>query len=156
MYIFLTTAFCILMDRLSFSSFIVTYDLQLLDSSQHPFEVSIAHSGLELGLHVSRQIGLRPHQASFIVLNAHETLGRSIVATQTVSSKQRLILQIGQCDVDLQCRFSLEAHHPIPGHVLDCQQSAVGQDDIVQVPVSNQDSVGVLNHLREDVLDWVG
>ena len=50
----------------------------------------------------------------------------------------------------------MEAELVVPGHVLDCEEGAVGNDDHVEVAVGDQDAVGGFDYAGEGALDGVG
>lgn len=107
-----------------------------LNPSQQPLQMAIRASGLELRLHVTGEIGLSPHEATFEMLHAHDAL---VVAEALEAARHEDILvhQIGESDDDGFVWFVLEPHLPVPGHVLDREHCAVRQEVQVQCAVGS-------------------
>jgi len=74
------------------------------------------------------QIRLRPHQPALKMLNPHRPL-RPIQPIRPIRMESILVLQIGRGDHNRRIRFRLEPQFPIPRHVLNGQESAIGDDD---------------------------
>jgi hypothetical protein len=82
--------------------------LESVYPSEHPLQVSIRHTWLELWLHVSALVRLRPHQTALKVLDSHDPL-RAIPSHRTVLSEQGLVLEIRLGNVDGCCGLRCEA-----------------------------------------------
>lgn len=132
-----------------------TRPLDIIAAPQQPFDVAIRDARLELGLHVAAHESLNPHESALVVLNTHDTLS-TIQAGGTVLSKDVGIHEIGDIDVDRLVRLFLEAKMAIPGHVLDTKERPVSYDDHVVIAVTDQDAVGALDDLGQDMFDGVG
>lgn len=98
---------------------------------------------------------LRPHQPPLEMLHPHRPL-RPIQPLRPIRPEGILILQVRRRDHDRRARPLLEPQLPVPRHVLDREQGAVGDDDEVQVAVGDEHAVRGFDDLREDVLDGVG
>ena len=98
---------------------------------------------------------LRPHETALIMLHAHRSL-RPVHAIGPVLGEHGLVLQVGFLDDDGGGGLGLEAELAVPGHVLDGEEGAVGDDDHVEVAVGDEDAVRGLDDLGEDGLDGVG
>ena len=89
------------------------------------------------------------------MLHAHDSL-RIIVPREPICLKDGLILQVWQGDIDRGRRRSLEPHLAAPGHVLDREECAVGDDFEIEVAVCDKDTVRGFDDAREDRLDGIG
>lgn len=116
--------------------------------------MSIGDTRLVLRLHVSGHVRLYPHQPALIVLDTHDSLG-SVSAGLVICFENVLVREVSDLDVDRGLGFPLEAEVTVPGHVLDCQQGAIGDDDHVKITVADEHAVRGLNNLRQNVLDRV-
>jgi len=81
------------------------------------------------------EIRLCPHQSSLVVLNSHDALRRAIDTFEAARDKDLLVLDVRDVDRDGLGRFGLEAEVAVPRHVLDREESAVGQDFEVEITV---------------------
>ena len=117
--------------------------------------MAITDPRLELRAHMARLVRLGPQEASLVVLDAHDSL-RAIETFGAVLVENGLVLQVRDLDVDGRARLLLEAELAVPGHVLDGQEGAVGDEDHVVVARCDQEAVGSFDHLGDDVLDRHG
>ena len=85
----------------------------MIDPPEHPLQMPVRAAWLELRLHMTTEIRLGEHQASFVMLLAHDTL----VPVKAGSCKEILVLQVRQCYVDVLpfTRAFLEAQLAVPG-----------------------------------------
>ena len=127
---------------------------EMIDSPQHPLQMPVRHPRLELGLHVPAQVRLRPHESALVMLHAHRPL-RSVHAAVPVGVEHGLVLQIELLNHDRRGGLRLEPELAVPGHVLDGEQGAVGDDDHVEVPVGDEHPVRGFDDLWQHVLDRV-
>ena len=109
---------------------------QCVHPPQNPLQMPVRNPRLELRLHMSTQIRLRPHQSPLKMLHSHGPL-RPINPRRTVGSKNALILQVWDRDIDRRSRLLLETQLSTPSHILDRQQSTIGDDDHVKVAVAD-------------------
>ena len=93
----------------------------------------------------------RPHQSSFIMLHAHHPL-RSINPRGVVISKDSLILQIRFLHHNRRRRLRLEAQFAVPSHILNSEQSAIGDDDHIEVAIGDEHAVRGFDDLWQDFL----
>ena len=76
---------------------------------------------------MAREICLRKHETSFIMLNSHHSLV-GIKAIEAACNEDVLVLQIWECDDDSLVRLALKSHLTVPGHVLDCHNCTIGRN----------------------------
>lgn len=98
--------------------------------------MTISAPGLELRLHVTRQKGLGPHEATLKVLHAHNALV-AVEAVEAARHKDVLVQQVGQSDDDGRVGGALESQPAVPRHVLDREHRAVGQEVEVECAVGS-------------------
>lgn len=98
-----------------------------IDPAQQPLQMAISAPRLELRLHVPGKIRFGPHEAALEMLHAHDAL---VVAEALKAARHKdvLVLQVWEPDDDGCVGRCLEAHFPVPGHVLDREHRAVRQE----------------------------
>ena len=103
---------------------------------------------------MSTLIRLGPHQSPFIMLHTHSSLW-VIQAIIPIRIECCLIHQVRFRNDNGRARLCLKAELAIPRHVLDGEESPVGDNHHVQIAVGDKYAVGMFDYLGEDVLDWV-
>jgi hypothetical protein len=114
---------------------------QRADAAEQELELAQRGRGLVLRHHVAREPGLDEGEAALGVRGAHDAAGGPGVhlAGRVVRHEE------------LAGGFILEALLAVPRHVLDRQQRAVGQQDVVEVAVGQDGALAALDHARQDL-----
>lgn len=89
------------------------------------------------------------------MVNPHRTLRILKALRIKVLHESLRILQIRKRDHSRRARFLLETQFSIPGHVLDGEEGAGGDDHEIEVGVGDEDSVRGFDYLGENGLDGV-
>ena len=94
---------------------------------------------LKFRLHMSTLKSFHPHQATLVVLDAHDAL-RPVRPVRFVGVEDGRVDEIGCSDVDGCCWLGLETQGAAPGHVLNREQAPICDYNHIEVAVAYKET----------------